>query len=338
MNFTLRFIRFAFGDGTTDDVVKIKMTEVDHYSLNYLYRNAGQEIRTEQTLSGNDVFRWARAALGLLRADCEPFAMIQMEMTGLPIVLFDFQEFSRNDRTYHTILDGLEFFLEVAQKQQGVEIPSTLSESSFAGVLNYQDFKKKPDTFKIQATPTEDQFVVTYKDSDAAAKQQLVLTRRQTEDWNKLALDCLSADADLFDSLQLCVTGFPDVLLRAGTVAPDLRVDHFLGAATVQRVMDALNFFLSTVERPEETFIPVPHAEAPALKVTRYFHSEEAEETEEPEEEDLETEEYSTDSEDEYADMPPLIPAHAACCSYHDQNQKANHLFFDSDGDVIMSY
>jgi hypothetical protein len=373
MKFSLRFVRPAAAfskSGATDDVATIKPMEggqfrpaqswnvtdgvssddTPRFTLDYLYRNAGQRIRTKQTLRASDVFRWLRNTLGLLRLDSDPFATIQLDMTGFPITLIDVKEIGR-DRVYHAVLDALEFFLA----QTPTEVPSTLSDARFTAYLNRRDHKAAPDFFKIQATPAADQFVLTYNDPDEGKPSVQTLSRKDTEEWARILGELLAVDGDPFESLQLSVSGFPDSLLRVSEADGEENIRRFFDAAA-ERFQDTLNFFLNTVERPAGDFIPVQPLEAASasyLSSTRYFEQDaqsvpieedtesEAESTDSEEEDSLESEEYSTDSEEEYADMPPLIPAGAACygCGAdHYQPLKQKHLFFDEDGDVIMGY
>lgn len=329
MKFSLRFIRSdsAFEkSGKADDVATIKPTEGGQFTLDYLYRNAGQRLRTRQTLRGSDVFRWARNTLGLLQLDDAPFANIQLDVTGFPVQLLEVSALRmNNNRAYHAVLDALEFFLA----QERADVPSLLSDSKFAAYINYQDFESTPDSFKIQATPTADQFVLTYNDADAPPVT-LPLTRKATEEWARILMELLTLDGDPFESLQLCVAGFPDVVLRVADVQGS-KIERYLGTAAIDRFLDTLNFFLNTVERPAETseFIPLSTTSDLDttsnlhLNVTRYFAQDaQTAPIEDEEEDELESEAYSTDSEDEYADMPPLVPA-------------GRHLFFDDSGRTI---
>lgn len=336
MKFSLRFIRHnaAFGSGKTDDVVTIKPTEGGQFTLDYLYRNAGQRLRSKHERTGRDLFRWMRTTLGLLELDSEPFATLQLDVTGFPSILFEVSTlFANRSRAYHAILDTLEFFLDVA----GIagEVPADLSETKFAGFLLRRNAQEPDDFFKIGATENGE-FVLAYTFREVGADDQtneMLLSRSNTSRWLGTLLELLDVDNDPFDSFQLSVTGFPDTLLTVADVEED-RIHHRIGYA-VSRIIDTLEYFLDTVERPapaEPDFIPVPR-EVPAVV------EETVSDEEEKEDDDLSTEAYSTDSEDEYADMPPLLPADQ-CCGNHGYNLRPrhHHLFFDEDGDVIMGH
>lgn len=330
MMFSLRFIRpaAAFGSGKTDDVVTIKPLEGGQFTLDYLYRNAGQRIRTQQTLRASDVFRWARLTLGLLERDAEPFVTLQLDVSGLPTILFEVATlFREKNRGYHALLSALEFFLDNATCATE---PVGTAENKFAGYLNPRDTRQEPDFFKIQAV-ADDKFALTYRNIIGNSNPLLTtlsLTKAATAHWARVFVELLAIDNDPCESLQLSVTGFPDVILLVSTVdAAAKRVYHKIDVSA-DRILDALDFYLNTVEHPaaEEDFIPLPPAEDEEETVS--VESEESE----AEEDDLSSESYSTDSEAEYADMPPLIPAS------HCYNLRSRHLFFDEDGDVIMGH
>jgi hypothetical protein len=336
MKFSLRFIRSdaAFGTGKTDDIVTIKPTEGGQYTLDYLYRNAGQRLRSKHERTGRDLLRWMRTTLGLLELDSEPFATLQLDVTGFPSILFEVSTlFANRSRAYHAILDTLEFFLDVA----GIagEVPADLSETKFTGFLLRRNAQEPDDFFKIGATENGE-FVLAYTFREVGADDQtneMLLSRSNTSRWLGTLLELLDVDNDPFDSFQLSVTGFPDALLTVADVEGD-RVYHRIGNAAA-RIEDTLEYFLDTIERPtaavEEDFIPVPREVPAAVEET-------VSDEEEKEDDDLSTEAYSTDSEDEYADLPPLLPADQ-CCGNHGYNLRSRtHLFFDEDGDVIMGH
>lgn len=375
MKFSLRFIRSesAFSSGKSDDVVTVKPTEVDQYSLDYLYRNAGQRLRTTQKLNGKALFNWARTTLGLLEVDEQPFATLQLNMTGFPAVLFDVATlFTNGNRAYHVLLDAIEFFLDYTATPDRV-VPPTRSAASFSAFIQRRNEKDADDTFKIAAATDKD-FVITYTDCDGPPlTAELVMDQKMAERWVRTIVALLDVDNDPFRYFQLAVTGFPDVLLPIAEVE-ESRVNHRIGYFT-DRVLDTLAFFLNTVDRPEpeeESFIPVPRTVADAIA------EEEDSDSEEEEEESVDSEDeyadmpalvpaytfhYSTKesdslqkeaySEDEYADMPPLISERAAAAErarakqaamdeyaayrYSTWAPKNQHLFFDEDGDVVMA-
>lgn len=335
MTFSLRFIRpdAAFGSGKTDDVVIIKPTEGGHFTLDYLYRNAGQRLRSKQTLSAGDIFRWARLTLGLLERDAEPFATLQLDVSGLPTILFEVASlFRARNRGYHALLNALEFFLDNAS---AVTAPVPLAENKFAGYLNSRNIKEEPDFFKVQAV-ANDKYALTYSNiigNNEPLLTTLSLTKAATAHWARVLVELLAIDNDPCESLQLSVTGFPDVILPVASVTEG-RVKHAIDASA-DRILDALDFYLNTAAHPaaEEDFIPLPPVEDEEETVSVGDEETEAEE----EDDDLSSETYSTDSEAEYADMPPLIPA-TQCYGNHGYNLRSRHLFFDEDGDVIMGH
>ena len=328
MKFSLRFIRSdaAFGTGKADDIVTIKPTEGGQYTLDYLYRHAGRRIRTTQTRTGSDLFRWMRTTLGLLELDSAPFATLQLDVTGFPSILVEVATlFANSSRAYHALLDTLELFLYMSSAEPAE--PAALSSTKFEGFLQRREAGAPDDYFTIQATEG-DAFALKYvfsKGDEDEQTSELLLNRDNTERWLRTLVDLLDLDNDPFADFQLSVSGFPDILLSVGDVKGD-RVYHRIGNAAA-RIEDTLEYFLDTIERPaapaaeEEDFIPVPRG------VTALVD----------EEDDLSTEAYSTDSEEEYMDMPPLLPADQ-CCASHSYNLRSRHLFFDEDGDVVMAY
>lgn len=349
MNFSMRLVRpafaFAADQRSKDDVVTIKPAEGGQYSLIYLYRNAGQRQRSEQTLGAADLFRWTRTTLGLLELDSDPFAALQVTVTGVPSVLIGVDQLRANEnRGYHAVMDALEFFVDYTQGTQR-SLPSTLSDSKFSAYLIRDGEAEEDELIRVQAAPNGE-YVVTNKESMDRADgpvSQLVLTRAGVEQWMRLILNFFRVDGDPCNHMQLSVTGFPDFLLPVAEITGTHKLISYKIGDSTGRVLDMLEFFLDTVEEPEEEFIPVPREPTGPLSEVAEDDQEAAESEEETEEEDdLSSESYSTDSEDEYADMPPLISAKQALMEdyaayrYSTWAQKNNHLFFDSDGDVIM--
>jgi hypothetical protein len=268
-----------------------------------------------------------RNTLGLLELDTEPFATLQLDVTGFPSILFEVATlFANRSRAYHVILDTLEFFLDVSVPH---EIPEALSDTKFTGYLLRHKAGKPDDFFKVCATE-DGGFALTYTYRGVGADQtsELLLSSDDARRWLTTLLELLGLDTDPFAELQLSVTGFPDILLTVSEIKDNQLSHHIDDAAS--RVLDTLDYFLDTVERPEpvenedeeedeeEDFIPVPRETA-----------------------DLDTEAYSTDSEDEYADMPALISANQcamdeyAAYRYSTWAPKNQHLFFDDCGRVI---
>lgn len=370
MTVSLRFVRpeFAFGPKGTvadkDDVATIKPMEGGQYTLDYLYRNSTQRLRSKQTLDASSLFRWASTTMGLLELDSEPFAALQLTMDGFPSAFIAVDQLRANhNRGYHAVMDALEFFVNYTQGPQRA-MPSTLSDSKFSAYLLKTMSDNTDDLISVQAAPNGEYVVTNKEDMDnrKGHASRLVLDRAGVEQWLRLILNFLRVDGDPHEALQLSMSGFPDILLPISTVTEDSRIQHKIDASK-DRILDALDFFLDNTEAPEENFIPVPRMTTKAALSavaevgvddeetvsTEEEEEDDDEETvsteeEEAEEDDLSSEAYSTDSEDEYADMPALVPASQhvmdeyAAYRYSTWAPKSQHLFFDSDGDVIMGH
>lgn len=105
---TLRFIRSGTG-AANDDKIIITMKGVDNYNLSFTYGDVKVKKDISATLSGNDVFRWMRSAIGLLELDTDPFKSIQVDFPLMPSVLIDAKNI---DAAYNKLLNALEFHLD----------------------------------------------------------------------------------------------------------------------------------------------------------------------------------------------------------------------------------
>ena len=119
---SIRFIRRedAFGvNGHNDDSVTITCIGEDQYKLIFTtsHLNAPQAL----TLTDREVFRWMRTVLGLLEADGDPFANIQIDQHALPSILIPVAQMksgvihNKIAQYYTCIMDAVEFFLDTAQ-------------------------------------------------------------------------------------------------------------------------------------------------------------------------------------------------------------------------------
>ena len=127
----------------------------------------------------------------------------------------------------------------------------------------------------------------TYGDSNSKTAHKIVLTDRAVFRWVRNVIGLLEKDDDPFDSVQVDFPFMPTVIFD------------------VSKLGDAYHTFLDALEFHLDNW-PAPSAPA------------EADDEEEEEDDDMEMEE------DDYADMPPLIP------SPIDQN---NYSYFNTDND-----
>lgn len=132
----------------------------------------------------------------------------------------------------------------------------------------------------------------TYGDLKSKNAHQLVLTDRAVFRWVRNVIGLLEKDNDPFDSVQVDFPFMPTVLFD------------------VSKLGDAYHAFLDALEFHLDNWPSPPPAAA----------EDEDEGEEEEEEEDMDMEE------DEYADMPPLIP------SPIDQN--TNYSYFTNDNNI----
>lgn len=118
----IRFIRDATGDSSTDDYAAIRRTGVDQYELTYTTTSTDSGAANIYTVNTDDrgVFRWFRSIIGLLEADSEPFARVQLDFPAAPSILLK----ARNiGDFYHTILDAVDFWLDDEGQQQPPKTP-----------------------------------------------------------------------------------------------------------------------------------------------------------------------------------------------------------------------
>jgi hypothetical protein len=119
---SIRFIRRedAFGDnGHNDDYVTITCVGEDQYKL--IFTTSDLHASQALMLKDREVFRWMRTVLGLLEADGDPFANIQIDQHALPSILIPVAQMKNGiihnkiGQYYSRILDAVEFFLDTAQ-------------------------------------------------------------------------------------------------------------------------------------------------------------------------------------------------------------------------------
>ena len=103
-----------------DDFAIIENNGVDNYTITY------NDVSTKSPMAfntnGSGVFRWVRRVLRLLEEDADPFQHIQLNVHAMPSTLFSV---SNLDKHYETILDAVEFYLDVITKKEAPSTPLT---------------------------------------------------------------------------------------------------------------------------------------------------------------------------------------------------------------------
>lgn len=118
--FSIQFIR-KFGDKAYDDLATIECIDVDKYKITYSDPTISKKMPFETNSSG--VHRWLRRVLRLLEEDAEPFENLQLNLPAMPSTLFKVSNLANN---YETILNAVEFYLDVISKPAAVETPQRM--------------------------------------------------------------------------------------------------------------------------------------------------------------------------------------------------------------------
>lgn len=149
----------------------------------------------------------------------------------------------------------------------------------------------RDDLVQIQRS-TAGFYEVRYKEGNGDVNQRFEFNDRNTFRYVRHLFGLIQWDADPFVSVQVDLPGFPSVLIDTR----DLTLAR-------ERLLDSVEFFLDATHTSLTFKRVIPDDDS----------SDEEDETE------------SVDSEAEYADMPPLIPAGGAAVEGHGRR----HLFFE---------
>ncbi len=115
---SIQFIRNV-NKTKSDDSAIIENIDVDKFQI--IYTDAEVNRKMSFSTDGAGVFRWIRRTLNLLESDADPFQCIQLNVPAMPSILLRVADIHSN---YHTILDAVEFYLDIIAKQHAAQ-PST---------------------------------------------------------------------------------------------------------------------------------------------------------------------------------------------------------------------